>query len=191
MATRHAVSALQRGSRNARSGRSTSRSSTTTTSAPQAAAELEVKQKWYVGMGARVVGLAKTSDAHLRVLEERISTAEAHRKVLLERMARPASEHDLETTGEAYRRNTSELLTMYREHKIKVMYRGSFVPRFAPTCYDVMTFHAHLSIIQADSMLFTVLALFGGTIATLGGSALSHWRANHEAERLSDRIEAR
>mmetsp|Transcript_75075 Transcript_75075/g.150914 ORF Transcript_75075/g.150914 Transcript_75075/m.150914 type:complete len:315 (+) Transcript_75075:37-981(+) len=112
---------------------------------------------------AELVRLAKRGDTHLRALEDRIESAEAHRAVLWQRLqsGRLSDERDHETTAEAYRRNTSDLLAMYREHKAK-----------------------------ADSMLFTVLALFGGSVATLFGSAFSHWRSKWEHELLGERLEA-
>jgi 20S proteasome alpha/beta subunit len=54
------------------------------------------------------------------VLEERLAAAEAQRSTLWSRLQSAANESDHEATAEAYRRNTSELLQMYREHKIKV-----------------------------------------------------------------------
>jgi hypothetical protein len=73
---------------------------------------------------AELVRLAKKSDTHLRVLESRIESAEAHRAVLWQRLqsGQLSDERDLETTAEAYRRNTSDLLAMYREHKTKVCF---------------------------------------------------------------------
>jgi len=38
-------------------------------------------------------------------------------------------------------------------------------------------------------MLFTVLALFGGSVATLVGSVYSHWRSRREHELLGQRLE--
>jgi hypothetical protein len=54
------------------------------------------------------------------VLEERLAVAETQRSTLWSRMQSAANEGDHEATAEAYRRNTTELLQMYREHKTKV-----------------------------------------------------------------------
>jgi|AntAceMinimDraft_5_1070358.scaffolds.fasta_scaffold163544_1 hypothetical protein len=40
-------------------------------------------------------------------------------------------------------------------------------------------------------MLFTLLALFGGSIFTLGGSLAGHLRSKHQAEELGAKLELR
>ena len=72
-------------------------------------------------LGGSLLKIIKSTDTHLRVLEDRISGAEEHRAVLYRRLQKATTESDLETTSEAYRRSTSELLSMYREHKTKVI----------------------------------------------------------------------
>lgn len=109
----------------------------------------------------RIVSWAKQTDAHLRTLETRISDAEAHRLVLQQRMKDSASEGDLNSLVASMQGNTSELLACYREHKIK-----------------------------ADTMLLAVLGVCGGSVLTLAGSILSHWRAQREHEDLSKRLNA-
>jgi hypothetical protein len=126
------------------------------TAAPPAAAE---KQQEAVAGVQRIVAWAKQSDAHLRALEERISGAEAHRQVLQQRMKGSSSEGDLNSLVSAMQTNTSELLSCYREHKVK-----------------------------ADNMLLAVLAVCGGSVLTLVGSMLSHWRARREQEALSKQL---
>jgi len=44
---------------------------------------------------------------------------------------------------------------------------------------------------QADSMLFTVLALFGGSIFTLAGSLIGHYRSQQQADELGAKLEHR
>ncbi len=68
----------------------------------------------------------KGLDTHLHVLEERITQAEAMRRLLRQRQQTSAHEADLEALGEAIRRNTGDLLAVYREHKTKVMGGGIY-----------------------------------------------------------------
>ena len=109
-----------------------------------------------------ILRFTKRCDPHLRALEERITGAEEHRGILKRRLQTSTSEADLEITNEAYRRNTNDLLLMYREHKVK-----------------------------ADSMLFTVLALFGGSAVTLAGTVVGHLKAEHDHQRLGERLEGK